>query len=313
MINCPLCGSSKKFLLKTIPIARIKQLWKKNYGIELDSLMEREIDSHELHLYRCANCDLDYFYPDYVGTAELYENLSHYKWYYQDEKWEFQEALSDIKDAKSILEIGCGEGNFLSKVKPSGINIYGIELNPKAADEARKKGLTVFNDDLSTFTKKINVKFDCICMFQVLEHLPSVGDFLSEVVNLLSENGKLIITVPYRDGFLSQIDEKLLDMPPHHLTRWSTRTFESIETLFNLKLIKIRYEPITLGHLNWYLSSITQKYISKNFSGSRLKYLTFSTILKLLTKILTPFIYAMKIPDYYGIKGHTVYVVFKKI
>ncbi len=64
--------------------------------------------------------------------------------YYPAWKWEFDICLQKIKITDKVYEIGCGEGNFLAKLREKGVQqVYGAELNQNSVDAANAKGLVV--------------------------------------------------------------------------------------------------------------------------------------------------------------------------
>ncbi|MCL2144996.1 MAG: class I SAM-dependent methyltransferase [Endomicrobia bacterium] len=111
-----------------------------------------------------------------------------------------KQELPENKDAK-ILDIGCGFGQFLSKITKLGYaNAYGIDVDGSAVDFCKKNNLKVsLIDDLKKFIAESKEKYDFIIMSHVIEHLKKdeIIPILTAInINLLSENGKIIITTP---------------------------------------------------------------------------------------------------------------------
>ena len=76
------------------------------------------------------------------------------------------------KDAKRILEIGCGQANFSSQLVKEGVEVWGIEPNTKAANDASVRIFKVLNGCLDDKIKDVpDGYFDVIIMNDVLEHL----------------------------------------------------------------------------------------------------------------------------------------------
>jgi SAM-dependent methyltransferase len=110
------------------------------------------------------------------------------------------------------LDIGCGNGQLLIHLNlefPSNEN-YGIEL-----DTARYEGMlsneAIGNDFIKLGFPSRNFQkdnFQCITMFDVIEHIPNPADFLkSEVFDLLSENGVFVFQTPNK--FTNSIKETI--------------------------------------------------------------------------------------------------------
>ena len=93
--------------------------------------------------------------------------------------------LPQDKEAK-IIDLGCGYGTFLNALSKFGYkNLYGIEIGKEQNQFLNKKGFKVFNQDLIDFLKTSEEKFDCITLFDVLEHFKK--DEIVEIVSLLKD------------------------------------------------------------------------------------------------------------------------------
>lgn len=98
----------------------------------------------------------------------------------------------------TILDIGCNDGTFLSLIKNKNNNLFGIEANNFAAQEAIKKGIDVkqfFFDDKTQMPFDDNF-FDVIVAGEIIEHIYDTDFFLDEIKRLLKPGGQLIISTP---------------------------------------------------------------------------------------------------------------------
>jgi len=100
-------------------------------------------------------------------------------------------------NAKKILEIGCGYGNFGERVKSAnpGVVYYAIELNPEAAKIAASKLDHVICGSIET-TSLVDGDFDCIIFGDVLEHLYNPLEILSKIRPMLKPTGCVLVSVP---------------------------------------------------------------------------------------------------------------------
>ena len=76
---------------------------------------------------------------------------------------------NDFKKGK-MLEIGCGSGKYLSKMKDKGWDVIGLEYSKTAAQNAQKSGLEVVVDSIEEAEFMEN-QFDIIVGWMVVEHL----------------------------------------------------------------------------------------------------------------------------------------------
>jgi len=91
-----------------------------------------------------------------------------------------------------LLDIGCAFGRFLLAAKGLGWTPYGVELSKHAAAHAKKIGLNVKQGTLiDAKFKKDN--FDCITMFDVIEHLQNPLSVLEEARRILKKDGLIVI------------------------------------------------------------------------------------------------------------------------
>lgn len=102
-----------------------------------------------------------------------------------------------IENKNSILDIGCGRGEFLLELKERGKeNLLGIDLNSDMVKTAREKGLDIIHGDAIAYLQSDSQrKFDAIFSSQVIEHLtpPQIIDLVKGAYEHLEDNGVLIM------------------------------------------------------------------------------------------------------------------------
>ncbi len=95
-----------------------------------------------------------------------------------------------------LLDIGCGNGQFLSRMRELGWEVVGVEPDPEAVRIAREQfGLKVFKGSLEQVELPQN-SFDAITMKHVMEHVPDPIGALAKCHRLLKPEGKLVIVTP---------------------------------------------------------------------------------------------------------------------
>lgn len=311
-IHCPLCRSTKTEFKSTLDIATIVRAYRESFGVEIEDFGVDKID-----MYACSECCLTFFYPILAGDECFYRQLAKTNLYYMDNKWEFEQALRDILPSDSVLEVGCGVGNFLKKLKNGrSRRVVGIDLNEDALKKARNQGLDVYNTTVEQLAKQENQSFDVVCSFQVLEHVSKPRSFLKASAELLKPRGKLIIGVPNSEGFLKEIRFPLLNMPPHHVTRWNVKAMSYLQKVLPLKIERYSFEPIAHYHVGWYARNKLVNFIEKTLGGRIANYLdNFMVTRKLVSGISRYFFSPMLLTT--GIlgktKGHTHYVKYRKM
>lgn len=99
------------------------------------------------------------------------------------------------KENRVLLDIGCSNGQFMESAKAFGWECSGIEFSRSEYLKALKKGNKVYNGDLRSAGFEDNC-FDCITLWDVIEHLISPLDELKEVHRILKPGGKVYFSTP---------------------------------------------------------------------------------------------------------------------
>lgn len=99
---------------------------------------------------------------------------------------------------KTSLEFGCGSGGFSALLKEKfNAETWAVEINQQAAQQAEKKLYKVVNSDAAKALVDIpDNYFDCIILFDILEHLIDPYTLLCNLKNKLSATGVIIASIP---------------------------------------------------------------------------------------------------------------------
>jgi 2-polyprenyl-3-methyl-5-hydroxy-6-metoxy-1,4-benzoquinol methylase len=114
--------------------------------------------------------------------------------------------------ATRVLDVGCALGDFGQRLKVErAIEVWGVEINEYAAAIASKRLDKVL---CGAFDSTLNLpknSFDCITFNDVLEHLIDPYSALTLAQSLLTENGKIVASIPnvrYFDNVWKMLVEK---------------------------------------------------------------------------------------------------------
>lgn len=94
-----------------------------------------------------------------------------------------------------VLDVGCGDGSFLSLARTCGWDVVGLDPDPKAAANAAQQGLTVHEGDIEFFDGKTEL-FDVITLNHVIEHVHDPIKVLKRCHALLKPRGQLWLETP---------------------------------------------------------------------------------------------------------------------
>ncbi|MCL5292419.1 MAG: class I SAM-dependent methyltransferase [Actinobacteria bacterium] len=99
---------------------------------------------------------------------------------------------------QTVLDIGCGQGEFLELLRDRGINPIGVDISEEALFACQKKGLEIHNADAFVFLTANPHRFDGIFASHFIEHFtpPDVLHFFELCGKSLKPGGLIIIVTP---------------------------------------------------------------------------------------------------------------------
>ena len=143
---------------------------------------------------------------------------------------------------KTLLDVGCGDGEFLSLMRDAGWEVAGIEPDPAAADRAERV------HDIQVIAPTVQAapiapgSVDAVTLSHVLEHAADPLALLRDCRRWLKPQGKIVIVTPnlasrgsrhFRDSWVH------LD-PPRHLYLFSPATLRHCCQQAGLRVERLR-------------------------------------------------------------------------
>ncbi|MGI8663287.1 MAG: methyltransferase domain-containing protein [Acidimicrobiales bacterium] len=205
------------------------------------------VDGH--HIVRCTSCKHLYVSPRpfmeevvEIYSEDYFENPAFqatdhdayfgYADYLRDRRniqLRLAQVLEQIERHEwkgSLLDIGCGMGLFVEVAAAAGWDAWGIDLNGHAVKWAQEN----ISDHVQCATVRdvdfADGSFDCITMFDVIEHLADPREELSDVWRLLRPGGLLVLVTPDAGALVSRaLGAGWLEMKraPEHLQFFTVR------------------------------------------------------------------------------------------
>lgn len=156
-----------------------------------------------------------------------------------------------------MLEVGCGEGDFLELAETAGWDVTGIEYSSTASERARqrlKRGCVLCGELRDAALP--SEKFDLCVLSDVLEHVRSPLEFLREIHRVLKPGGTLFIATPSIDSWSARLlRQKWMEFKAEHLTYFDRQTVQT--ALFKSGFREAIVQP------GWKILSLD--YVSKHF------------------------------------------------
>ncbi|HNT79536.1 MAG TPA: class I SAM-dependent methyltransferase [Bacteroidia bacterium] len=161
------------------------------------------------------------------------------------------------KQIGTIVDYGCGTGEFLKKMIDSGWNGIGVEPSAIARKQISEKlNTTVLNPE--ELEKIEDNTLDAITMFHVLEHVYNPHYVLRCFSNKLKSDGMLLIAVPNREAKEEKIYKEYwaaYDVPRHI---WHFRYSDIEQLCIQNNFIIVQYRPMIFDP--FYISMLSEKY-----------------------------------------------------
>lgn len=253
-VCCPLCGAPGPRPVATLDTAVVAREYGRVFGIRV------HCPEPAIRLDRCGRCDLAFFAPPWAGDEAFYRELQRFPWYYQADKPEYRAAAAHVSPADAVLEIGGGEGAFAGHVSSASYRM--LELNRAAVAAARERGLDAIHAGVREHAADHPEAFDVVAAFQVLEHVESPREFLAACLACLRPGGRLIVSVPGDESFVGRERHNLLNIPPHHLTRWSDRSLTAVAELHGLDVVALHHDRLAPWHTRPYASHLVDRLLA---------------------------------------------------
>jgi SAM-dependent methyltransferase len=246
--ECPLCDCRDDFA----PVVSAKDFHYGNPG--------------EYSLVRCGQCSLCFLSPMY-DDAELSSFYPKDYYAYTDrfaaKKFSVLKRLVrsllfiseyETKDPQfarpgRMLDIGCGSGWFLSKMREKGWTVQGVEPSEAAANLGRVEcGLDIFAGSLidAAFPSE---SFDYVRLNHSFEHMSNPNSVLEEIYRILAKNGKLMIGVPNRASLNARLFGPYwyhLALPLHPFS-YSTKTLKGMLRKHSFKVENVVFNTDNAG------------------------------------------------------------------
>ena len=170
-----------------------------------------------------------------------------------------QTVENQIDKPKTLLDVGAGTGDFLITAQNAGFEVTGVEPNEKATGLAKEKGMELW----PTLDKLAGQKFQAITLWHVLEHLPNLQEQVSNLVELLEDDGVLVIAVPNFKSWDAQHYKSFwaaYDVP-RHLWHFSKTAISKLFAPHGLQVVQTK--PMWFDA--FYVSLLSEKYKGNRF------------------------------------------------
>lgn len=230
------------------------------------------LEARGYRIAQCRSCGLWYVNPQ-PAPEEL---RAFYANYDDGEQWRKLEehfnrairaAILRRKNSGSVLDVGCGSGNFLRCMREKGFSVFGIEPSGSGSDYARNEhGIDIYHGMMEDYlAAQAGQRFDVITLLNVLEHLREPAAALMQLRQALASDGMLAVAVPdarFHDLVgrlrrrLGVPDPYWIEQPksvlsgfklPDHLCSFQPSTLSALLRRCGFRVVALQNAPIVLN------------------------------------------------------------------
>ena len=209
------------------------------------------------YLSKCKVCSF-VFDKRIPSKEELYE---HYKVYaYSDLKPISRETVKSYnrlldefekyRHTGNILDMGCGQGDFLVEAKKRNWKVYGTEYSESAVNLCESRDIIMSKNDLDIDVFP-GIDFDIITSFEVIEHINNPQKMMKLVDNKLNAGGLFYCTTPNFNALLRYFEKEDFKMIvyPEHISFYTKKSLKFLGNKYGFKILKTLTTGIDLGRL----------------------------------------------------------------
>ena len=181
-------------------------------------------------------------YNQSVKDSELIEleRLENFHWWYMIRKYIIKDWSTKLPKNSRILDLGSATGGNSIVLRELGFKVTGIELSDFGYQTQMAKGLDVIQADACKIPFSDNT-FDVVICLDLLEHIEHDSVAISEVVRVVKEDGKILISVPEDMAMWSEHD-----IAVSHYRRYSLEDISNLCEFAGIKLESVWRSNILL-------------------------------------------------------------------
>lgn len=200
----------------------------------------------DYEMYRCSETGFEFCHPPIPGSELFYNWIGNQSSYYPKVRWEYKKVAELIQPLNftskqiSIIDVGCGDGNFLDSIESIPISgRYCIDFSEVAISSCKRKGYNAYHGSLSQALSQRFIStntFQIVTSFHCLEHVPDPVGFVKELVSVITSDGRIYISTPYSPMSFESEWFDIMNHPPHHMGRWNLKSYKKLAEVLGMKM-----------------------------------------------------------------------------
>jgi len=144
-------------------------------------------------------------------------------------------------ERRSVLDVGCGDGRLIARLRELGWQVEGVETDPAAVQAAAANGIHARLGYLESqsFSDKT---FDAVVMSHVVEHLHDPARVLRECLRVLRPGGWLVMLTPnVESAGHARFGPDWIGLdPPRHLYLFGRKSLRSLLLSAGFEVVEVQ-------------------------------------------------------------------------
>jgi SAM-dependent methyltransferase len=241
--SCPVCGSTDDSTI----FARQR--------LELTALDEHAFASRQrpehmrLRLVACPTCDLAYASPvpspealAQAYDAAAFDSAEEARYAARSYVQELQGPIATLPDRQGALDIGTGEGAFLSELLRLGFtDVGGVEPSAAPIEAAEPAVAALIEHDVFRLEIRDSGSLSLVTCFQTIEHVPDPAALVRDAVALLKPGGMFALVCHNRRAAINRLlsmRSPIIDI--EHMQLFSPRSVDELLRRGGLRNVQCR-------------------------------------------------------------------------
>jgi SAM-dependent methyltransferase len=161
----------------------------------------------DLIVCQCSRCGLVQlsnepvpYYKEVIRAAAFSAEMNAFR------REQFKDFVARFSlGGKKVLEIGCGKGEYLTLMRETGADAYGVEHGEESVNDCVKAGLKVTRGFVEAGSDALrDAPFDAFFILNFLEHIPDLNSTLRGISSNMSAQAVGLVEVPNFEMILKQ-------------------------------------------------------------------------------------------------------------
>jgi ubiquinone/menaquinone biosynthesis C-methylase UbiE len=265
----------------------------------------------KFYLIKCLKCSFVFSFkiPSFEEVVKCYDRYDRQSLNELSLKNIEKIVIAHIKkyNPKNVLDVGCGNGDFLNFYKKHGINTYFTEYGDDLINKL-KKNHTLVEGGMFPVSE---LKFDLVILSEIIEHTLEPDKIIKCINKIQKKEGVIYLTTPNINCLEAKIYKNNYSIftYPEHLSYFSSETINLLFKNSNYKRISNYTDNFSVYRFINFLNQKLKKNIDPNKVSNKLQVVASRTFLIFIKKFISYVLRILNLGN--GIKAE--YTKFKDI